>query len=118
MSIAREKQEHIRIGVDLGGTKIEFVALERHGRELHRHRIATPRFDYKGTVLAVAHAAEGIEKVHGRSATVRIGIPGTISTKTGSVKTANSTGLNAEASDKDLDRAHGREGRCGSEANA
>src|SRR5256885_13317760 len=81
MSIAREKQEHIRIGVDLGGTKIEFVALERHGRELHRHRIATPRFDYKGTVLAVAHAAEGIEKVLGRSATVGIGIPGTISTK-------------------------------------
>src|SRR2546430_192215 len=117
MSIAREKQEHIRIGVDLGGTKIEFVALERHGRELHRHRIATPRFDYKGTVLAVAHAAEGIEKVLGRSATVGIGIPGTISTKTGLVKNANSTWLNGKPFDKDLSRALGREVRCANDAN-
>ena len=117
MSIAQEKQEHIRIGVDLGGTKIEFVALERHGRELHRHRIATPRFDYKGTVLAVAHAAEGIEKELGRSATVGIGIPGTISTKTGLVKNANSTWLNGKPFDKDLSRALGREVRCANDAN-
>ena len=117
MSIAQEKQEHIRIGVDLGGTKIEFVALERDGRELHRHRIATPRFDYKGTVLAVAHAAEGIEKELGRSATVGIGIPGTISTKTGLVKNANSTWLNGKPFDKDLSRALGREVRCANDAN-
>src|SRR6266516_6250151 len=71
----------VRIGVDLGGTKIEFVALEHDGRELHRHRIATPRFDYQGTVRAVAHAAEGIEKELGRSSSVGMGIPGTISTK-------------------------------------
>jgi len=44
----------IRIGVDLGGTKIEFVALERDGTELRRHRIATPRHDYQGTVQAIA----------------------------------------------------------------
>ena len=117
MSIAQEKQEHIRIGVDLGGTKIEFVALERHGRELHRHRIATPRFDYQGTVLAVAHATEGIEKELGRSATVGIGIPGSISTKTGLVKNANSTWLNGKPFDKDLSRALGREVRCANDAN-
>ena len=117
MSIAQEKQEHIRIGVDLGGTKIEFVALERHGRELHRHRIATPRFDYQGTVLAVAHAAEEIEKELGRSATVGIGIPGSISTKTGLVKNANSTWLNGKPFDKDLSRALGREVRCANDAN-
>ena len=51
-------QEHFRIGVDLGGSKIEFVALERDGKELHRHRIATPRFDYDATVRAVADAVQ------------------------------------------------------------
>jgi len=73
------KQEHIRIGVDLGGTKIEFVALERDGRELHRHRIATPRFDYEGTVRAITEAVTRVEKEIGRSASVGMGIPGTIS---------------------------------------
>src|SRR5207249_4796184 len=114
---ARDKREHIRIGVDRGGTKIEFVALERNGRELHRHRIATPRFDYQGTLRAVAHAAEGIEKELGRSASVGMGIPGTISTKTGLVKNANSTWLNGKPFDKDLSRALGREVRCANDAN-
>src|SRR2546422_3421912 len=115
MPAAQDKR--IRIGVDLGGTKIEFVALERDGRELHRHRIATPRFDYEGTVRAVAHAAEGIEKELGRSSSVGMGIPGTISTKTGLVKNANSTWLNGKPFDKDLSRALGREVRCANDAN-
>src|SRR6202140_366797 len=117
MSTFQEKENHIRIGVDLGGTKIEFVALERDGRELHRHRIATPRFDYEGTVRAVAHASEGIEKELGRSATVGMGIPGSISTKTGLVKNANSTWLNGKPFDKDLSPGPGRECRCGKAAN-
>ena len=93
MPATQERPEHLRIGVDLGGTKIEFVALERDGTELHRHRIATPRFDYEGTVRAVAEAVHEIEKKLARSATVGMGIPGTISTKTGLVKNANSTWL-------------------------
>src|SRR2546421_703327 len=117
MSSSQEKENHIRIGVDLGGTKIEFVALEQDGRELHRHRIATPRFDYEGTVRAVADAAEGIEKELGRSSSVGMGIPGTISTKTGLVKNANSTWLNGKPFDKDLSRALGREVRCANDAN-
>ncbi|HXN96112.1 MAG TPA: ROK family protein, partial [Candidatus Acidoferrales bacterium] len=112
-----EREDHIRIGVDLGGTKMEFVALERDGRELHRHRIATPRFDYEATVRAVAEAVEGIEKKLGRSATVGMGIPGTISTKTGLVKNANSTWLNGKPFDKDLSRALAREVRCANDAN-
>jgi fructokinase len=111
------KDEHIRIGVDLGGTKIEFVALERDGRELYRQRIATPRFDYEATVRAVLEAVEGIEKKIGRSATVGVGIPGTISTKTGLVKNANSTWLNGKPFDKDLGKALGREVRCANDAN-
>jgi fructokinase len=117
MPAAPEKQEHIRIGVDLGGTKIEFIALEPDGRELHRHRIPTPRFDYKGTVRAVAGAVQDIEKTLGRSATVGMGIPGTISTKTGLVKNANSTWLNGKPFDKDLSRALAREVRCANDAN-
>src|SRR5689334_18528610 len=117
MSSHQENQEHIRIGVDMGGTKIEFVALERDGRELHRHRIATPRFDYEGTVRAVAEGAQSIEKKLGRSATVGVGIPGTISTKTGTVKNANSTWLNGKPFDKDLGLALGREVRCANDAN-
>jgi fructokinase len=109
--------EPIRIGVDLGGTKIEFVALERDGRELHRHRVATPRFDYEGTVRAVAGAVEGIEKELGRRATVGVGIPGTVSGKTGLVKNANSTWLNGMPFDKDLSHALAREVRCANDAN-
>jgi fructokinase len=111
------KDNSIRIGVDLGGTKIEFVALEGDGRELHRHRIATPRFDYEGTVQAIKEAVERIEKELGRTATVGVGIPGTVSTKTGLVKNANSTWLNGKPFDKDLSRALGREVRCANDAN-
>jgi fructokinase len=112
-----EDSEKIRIGVDLGGTKIEFIALERDGRELHRHRVSTPRFDYDGTVRAVAEAVAGIEKKLERSATVGMGIPGTISTKTGTVKNANSTWLIGKPFHKDLGRALGREVRCANDAN-
>ena len=117
MPAAQEKQERIRIGVDLGGTKIEFVALDSHGKEMHRHRIATPRFDYQATVRAVVETVRGIEKKLGRCASVGMGIPGTISTKTGLVKNANSTWLNGKPFDKDLSYALGREVRCANDAN-
>ena len=105
------KSDSLRIGVDLGGTKIEFVALERDGAELHRHRIATPRFDYEGTVRAVAEGVKEMEKQLGRPATVGVGIPGTVSTRTGLVKNANSTWLNGKPFDKNLSRALEREVR-------
>src|SRR6266700_3803666 len=117
MPAAQEKQERIRIGVDLGGTKIEFVALDSHGNEMHRHRIATPRFTYQATVRAVVETVREIEKKLGRSATVGVGIPGTISTKTGLVKNANSTWLNGKPFDRDLSRALEREVRCANDAN-
>src|SRR5258708_13356566 len=102
MPVSQANQEHFRIGVDLGGSKIEFVALERDGKELHRHRIATPRFDYDATVRAVADAVQEIEKKLGRSASAGMGIPGTISTRTGFGKNATSTYLNAEPPAKPL----------------
>lgn len=115
--MAGRKDDSIRIGVDLGGTKIEFVALERDGRELHRHRVSTPRFEYEGTVRAITEGVKEIEKKMGRTASVGVGIPGTISTKTGFVKNANSTWMNGKPFDKDLSRALEREVRCSNDAN-
>ena len=107
----------VRIGVDLGGTKIEFIVLERDGTELHRHRIATPRHDYDGTVRAIADGVKEMEKQLGRTATVGVGIPGTVSTRTGLVKNANSTWLNGKPFDRDLSRTLDREVRCANDAN-
>ena len=115
--MALSKDNSIRIGVDLGGTKIEFAALERDGKELYRHRIPTPRFDYEGTVHAITEGVKEIESKLGRSASVGVGIPGTISGTTGLVKNANSTWMNGKPFDKDLRRALGREVRCANDAN-
>ena len=117
LQMTARKDNSIRIGVDLGGTKIEFVALQRDGTELHRHRIATPRFDYDATVRAIADGVKDIEKKLGKSASVGVGIPGTVSKKTGFVKNANSTWLNGKPFDKDLSHALGREVRCANDAN-
>ena len=115
--MALQKDYPIRIGVDLGGTKTEFVALEPDGTELHRHRIATPRFEYEGTVRAIADGVKEMEKQVRRTATVGVGIPGTVSMRTGLVKNANSTWLNGKPFDKDLSRALAREVRCANDAN-
>jgi len=106
-----------RIGVDLGGTKIEFVALENDGSELHRHRVPTPRGDYAGTVNAIRDGVLQIEGQLQRRATVGVGIPGTISRITHGVKNANSTWMNGKPFDKDLSAALGREVRCANDAN-
>lgn len=107
----------LRIGIDLGGTKIEFVALERDGREVHRHRVPTPRGDYDATIRALKEGVEGIERDLKRAASVGVGIPGTISGITHTVKNANSTWMNGRAFDKDLGAALGREVRCANDAN-
>jgi fructokinase len=115
--ISYPPHEKVRIGIDLGGTKIEFVALERDGRELHRHRVDTPRNDYEATLRAVKEGVEYIEQKLQRVATVGIGIPGTISGITHKVKNANSTWLNGQPFDRDLSTALQREVRCANDAN-
>ncbi|HMD44325.1 MAG TPA: fructokinase [Candidatus Acidoferrum sp.] len=107
----------LRIGIDLGGTKIEFVALEGDGREVHRHRVATPRNDYTGTIRAIKESVEEIENKLKRSGTVGVGIPGTISQTSKTVKNANSTWLNGRPFDRDLGVALSREVRCANDAN-
>lgn len=108
---------NIRIGVDLGGTKIEALAIDRNGRELCRHRVPTPRFDYEATIRTVAAEVNKMEAETGLSGTVGVAIPGAISRKAGLVKNANSTWMNGRAFDRDLRLALGREVRVANDAN-
>ena len=80
-----------RIGIDLGGTKIEIAVLAPDGSEAFRHRIATPHADYHATLDAIAALVRETEVKLGVTATVGIGIPGVVSPATGLVKNANST---------------------------
>lgn len=107
----------MRIGIDLGGTKIEALAIDEQGEELIRHRVDTPRDDYKGTVDAMVGLVHLLEAKTGRTGSVGAGIPGSISEKTGLVKNANSTWLNGRPLDKDLSAALGREVRIANDAN-
>ena len=101
-----------RIGIDLGGTKIEAIVLEASGRQSARRRIATPRGDYDATVAAVASLVNECG-----AGSVGIGIPGALSRVSGLVKNANSTWLIGRPLKKDLERAIGREVRIENDAN-
>jgi len=106
----------MRIGVDLGGTKIEAIAIEGTTERLRR-RVAAPRGDYAATVAAVRDLVEAIERELGVTGTVGIGIPGAISALTGLVKNANSTWLIGHPLDRDLELALGRPVRVSNDAN-
>jgi fructokinase len=94
----------VRIGIDLGGTKTEVIALSEQGEQLFRHRLPTPRDDYHQTIETIARLVEMAEQATGQTGTVGMGIPGSISPYTGVVKNANSTWLNGQPFDKDLSR--------------
>jgi fructokinase len=111
-----EPHPELRIGVDLGGTKIEGVAMEA-AREYARERLPTPREDYAGTVRAIVDLVHRLEATAGGQATVGIGVPGSISPKTGLMQNANSTWLNGRAFDRDLTTALGRPVRIANDAN-
>jgi fructokinase len=107
----------VRIGIDLGGTKIEGVALAADGRELARQRLATPRHDYDATLRTIAELVAALERETRETGTVGVGMPGTLSPATGLVKNANSTWLNGRAFDRDLAALLGRGVRCANDAN-
>lgn len=115
--------KQIRIGIDLGGTKIEGLALNEAGAEIARLRILTPQHDYPGTVGAILEVVNYLERrvkslVGVRPpASVGVGIPGTVVAATGLVKNANSTWLNGQPLEKDLTTALGRPVRCANDAN-
>jgi fructokinase len=107
----------MRIGIDLGGTKIEGIALDDAGGELVRRRIPTPRDDYDATVAAVAGLVHELERRTGATGTVGVGTPGAISPATGLIKNANSVWLNDMPLDKSLEEALGRPVRMANDAN-
>ncbi|VXC49869.1 manno(fructo)kinase [Enterobacterales bacterium 8AC] len=107
----------MRIGIDLGGTKVEVIALANDGQELFRHRIATPRNDYQQTLEAIAGLVRLAEEQTGQPGSVGVGIPGTLSPFTGLVKNANSTWLNGQPMDKHLSAILAREVRLANDAN-
>jgi fructokinase len=106
----------MRIGIDMGGTKIEALALDDAGVELARHRVDTPRGDYDGTLAAIAGLVARIEQETGCQGTVGAGIPGSLRSN-GLVKNANSTWLNGRPLREDLSLLLKREVRVANDAN-
>jgi fructokinase len=107
----------LRLGIDLGGTKIEIVALDESGRELARRRIATPRNDYTATVQAIVRLVRDLEAELGRIGTVGVGTPGALSRATGLLKNSNSTCLNGKPILDDLQQLLERTVRIANDAN-
>lgn len=109
----------MRIGIDLGGTKIEAILLDGQGREVLRKRIKAPKNVYSETIKAISDLVAGLESQVGlvKPASVGVGIPGTISPKSGLVKNANSTWLIGHPLDRDLADALRREVRLANDAN-
>ena len=107
----------MRIGIDMGGTKIEGIAIADSGEELLRIRINSPRHDYEATVEAITGIVRRIEAETNQKGTVGIGIPGAISPQTGLVKNANSTWIIGRQFDVDLENAMARKIRLANDAN-
>jgi fructokinase len=107
----------MRIGVDLGGTKIEIVALGANGETQYKQRTATPRDDYEGTIRAIRDLVAAAEAATRSRGSVGIGMPGAISPATGLVKNANSTWLNGRPLHTDLEAALERSVRLANDAN-
>ena len=107
----------IRLGIDLGGTKTEIIALDGQGRARLRRRVATPQGDYDATILAIATLVRDAERELEARGTVGVGTPGSISRATGLLRGANSVWLNGRAIRTDLEAALEREVRITNDAN-
>ena len=110
------QQTTARIGIDLGGTKIEAAALDREGAIVARERVSTPR-GYRETVDAITQLVVGIESRLGGGASVGVGIPGAVNPRTGLVKNANSTWLIGQPLRSDLEKELARPVRMENDAN-
>ena len=107
----------MRIGIDLGGTKIEAVALDRAGREVARLRIPTPKDDYPATIRAITELVKQIDEAAGEAGSIGVGTPGAISPTTGLIKNSNSACLIGQPLDRDLAESLGRPVRLENDAN-
>jgi fructokinase len=107
----------MRIGIDLGGTKIEAAAFGDNGREIGRLRAPTPRDDYRATLQAIATLVAEIESQTGLTGSVGVGTPGALSPSSGLIKNANSTCLIGHRLDVDLEEVLARPVRVENDAN-
>ena len=107
----------MRLGIDLGGTKIEIIALADNGDPLLRRRIPTPQGDYLATLIAIAGLVDAAEAELGQQGSVGVGIPGAESPATGRIKNANSTCLIGQPLRRDLQALLHREVRLANDAN-
>jgi fructokinase len=109
--------EGVKIGIDLGGTKIEIVAIAQDGSELTRRRVPTPAGDYEATLDALAELVREVETQLGEHGTVGIGSPGAISAATGLLRNSNSTALNGKPLARDIAQRLARDVRVANDAN-
>jgi fructokinase len=107
----------MRLGIDLGGTKIEIIALDNGGRELLRRRVPTPPGDYAATLQAIAHLVRDAEAELGMRGRLGIGTPGALSRATGLLKNSNSVHLNGQPILHDLEALLQRKVRIANDAN-
>ena len=107
----------VRLGIDLGGTKIEILALDKNGNELLRNRVSTPRDDYRAIIESVKDLVVAVEVELGQEGTVGIGTPGSLSPATGLLRNCNSTSLNGQPFKQDVEQLLGREIRITNDAN-
>lgn len=106
----------MRIGIDLGGTKIEGIVLDTDGAEIARLRIATPQGDYRGIISSVADLVSMLEQTAGTQCLIGVGMPGSVSRATGLIKNSNSVCLNGMPLRADLEKQTGRKTRFANDA--
>jgi len=106
-----------RIGIDLGGTKIEIQTLSKDGNVLFKKRISTPAPDYMATIKVIAGLVSAAENAIAGTASIGIGTPGSISPKTGLLRNSNSVWMNGKALAEDIKTAFAREVRLANDAN-
>lgn len=111
-----DPSRNMRIGIDLGGTKIEVIALDEQHAVRARYRTNTPRHDYAGTLRAIAALVAQVESETGKRGTVGVGTPGSLSPLTGHMRNANSVWLNGKPLDKDLTETLDRPVRLANDA--
>ena len=107
----------LRIGIDLGGTKIAGVALSPDGDEVAANRVPTPRHDYAATIAAIADLIERLEQEAGAAGTIGVGIPGSLSPRSGVMQNSNSVWLNGRPFHRDLEHELARQVRMANDAN-
>ena len=110
-------QSRLRVGLDLGGSKIEGILVSPEATELARYRIATPREDYAATIAAIVDLTSRLMQGIPADTTIGIAVPGSISPHTGLMQNANSTWLNGRPFDRDLEAALARPVRLANDAN-